>query len=708
MKKTNFLPSSDSSIISAFNDRSVNATVTSNVKEKVISGLIARSSNTSFYSVDPEGYLTNLDSFDSANQEIQDLKKLKTLLKSLLATNPHQAQSWLAVSRIEEKDGNPKAAKDLLRQGLQNCPTSEDIWIELARLEGPKSIEILNQACKTLPNSIKVWMALAESEEKRENKVEVLRKALEYNSESVKLWKEIVAVSDESQAVKYLRKAVICAPHSLDLWLALAKLEEYKAARKTLNEARKQLPCEAGIWIAAARLEETQGNEQNVAELIKRGIKTLNSNGVAIDRQQWLTEAINSEKAGSILTAKAILKFTLQASVSSDNCKSAWMVNFDALVQASSIEAARFFSQIVLEFDPSFKKMWKKAVELEKSLNNSEKMKETLKQACKFLPCSTKLWISLIRVLDLEEIKECVRKVLAFDQLNEDVVLEIFRVLMKNAEFAIAQDLLTEAYNKCKSCRLLRKTISFYIRMNDLVKAEEIQNQVLQLYPSDPSVYKYVSCIFDYDKSKKILNNACQTYPTEAKLWIFLANLEKSTGNLIKTRYILEQARNSTNSPEVFIASIEFEKNTNLKAAELLCNLSLQKFKNSGKIWALSIELASKKEKKSKIAEAFEHCSNDLDLFLVVAKIFAHEHKVEKSRVWFEKCLKLEQENGDVWAEYYVMEKKIGTEDRVQAIEKRVSDADIRKGKIWKETIKRVGFLGNLQILNETIKFRLD
>lgn len=705
----NFLPSSDSTIISAFNDRSINTAVTANVKEKVISGSIARSNNTSFYSVDPEGYLTHLDTLDSANQEIQDLKKLKTLLKSLLSTNPHQAQSWLAVSRLEEKDGNLKAAKDLLHQALQNCPTSEDIWIELARLEGLNSKETLKKACKNLPNSVKLWMALAEAGENKEEKVEVLRKALENNSESVKLWKEIVAVCDERQAVKFLKNAVICAPHSLDLWLALAKLEDYKAARKTLNDARKQLPCEAGIWIAAARLEETQGNTENVAELIKRGIKTLNNSGVAIDRQQWISEVINSEKAGSLLTAKAILRTTLHIAVNLENCKLVWLADFDTLVQAESFEAARYFTHIVLEHDSAFKKMWKKSFELEKTLGDQQKMKEILKKACKQIKDSAKLWFLLIRVLDIDEIRDYVDTVLALDSLKEKTVLEIFRVLIKNSEFDKAQDLLIRAYNKCKSCKLLVKTVSFYVRMNDLVKAEEVQNQALELFPADPNVYKYVSVIFDYEKSKKLLNSACQTYAIEAKLWIYLAKLEESTGNLVKTRYILEQGRNSTNNPEVFIVSIEFEKKFNFKAAELLCNISLQKFKNNGKIWALSIELSGKKEKKSKIAEAFEHCSNNLDLHLVVAKIFAQERKVEKSRVWFEKCLKVSQDVGDIWVEYYLMEKKLGTEDRVQELEKRVINADIRKGKLWKDAIKKVGPLNTLLILTEASRtYRID
>ena len=53
--------------------------------------------------------------------------------------------------------------------------------------------------------------------------MKALKKALELNPESVRLWKEVVAVSNESEAKKYLEKAVICAPHALELWLALAK-----------------------------------------------------------------------------------------------------------------------------------------------------------------------------------------------------------------------------------------------------------------------------------------------------------------------------------------------------------------------------------------------------------------------------------------------------------------------------------------------------
>lgn len=53
--------------------------------------------------VDPKGYLTDLKSIKiSSDAEISDIKKARTLLKSVTATNPRYAPGWIAAARLEE------------------------------------------------------------------------------------------------------------------------------------------------------------------------------------------------------------------------------------------------------------------------------------------------------------------------------------------------------------------------------------------------------------------------------------------------------------------------------------------------------------------------------------------------------------------------------------------------------------------------------
>jgi pre-mRNA-processing factor 6 len=53
--------------------------------------------------VDPKGYLTDLKSMKiTSDAEVSDIKKARTLLKSVTNTNPRHAPGWIAAARLEE------------------------------------------------------------------------------------------------------------------------------------------------------------------------------------------------------------------------------------------------------------------------------------------------------------------------------------------------------------------------------------------------------------------------------------------------------------------------------------------------------------------------------------------------------------------------------------------------------------------------------
>lgn len=121
-------------------------------------------------------------------------------------------------------------------------------------------------------------------------KKRVLRNALENVPTSVALWKEAVKLEEPDDARILLSRAVECCPTSVDLWVALAKLETYENARKVLNNAREKIPTDRQIWLTAAKLEEAHENADMVKTIVDRAISSLQSNGVEIHRDQWLKD----------------------------------------------------------------------------------------------------------------------------------------------------------------------------------------------------------------------------------------------------------------------------------------------------------------------------------------------------------------------------------------------------------------------------------
>lgn len=69
-----------------------------------------------------------------SDAEIGDIKRARMLFESLIKSNPKHSPGWIAAAALEEHAGRMVAARKLIRQGCENCPKSEDVWLEAARL----------------------------------------------------------------------------------------------------------------------------------------------------------------------------------------------------------------------------------------------------------------------------------------------------------------------------------------------------------------------------------------------------------------------------------------------------------------------------------------------------------------------------------------------------------------------------------------------
>ncbi|KAK2559799.1 Pre-mRNA-processing factor 6 [Acropora cervicornis] len=233
--------------------------------------------------VDPKGYLTDLQSLTPS------------------------AGGWIAAARLEEVTGRMQAARNTIMKGT----------------EPPESANaVCAQAVGQLPLSVRLWIKAAALEDEMKAKKRVYRK---------------VELEGPEDAQIMLSRAVECCPTSVELWLALARLETYENARKVLNKARENIPTDRQIWITAAKLEEANDNLPMVEKIIDRAVTSLRANGVEINRDQWIKDAEESEKADSEVTCRAIINTVIGVGVEEEDRKHTWM------------EDANSVSEIVLE-----------------------------------------------------------------------------------------------------------------------------------------------------------------------------------------------------------------------------------------------------------------------------------------------------------------------------------------------------------------------
>lgn len=100
-----------------------------------------------------------------------------------------------------------------------------------------------------------------------------------------------------------------------------------------MNKARQNIPTDRSIWITAAKLEEANENSVMVEKIIERAISSLTSNGVEINREQWLEDAIECDKARSFLTCRAIVKAIIGHGLEDEERKDTWMEDSDNCAQ---------------------------------------------------------------------------------------------------------------------------------------------------------------------------------------------------------------------------------------------------------------------------------------------------------------------------------------------------------------------------------------
>jgi len=119
------------------------------------------------------------------------------LFDSLVKSNPKHAPGWIAAACLEEHAGRMVAARKIIKQGCEQCPKSEDIWLEAARLHvsfswfvvslktsaygfffqnNEDAKIVLANAVQHVGQSVKIWLAAADLEYDVKAKKRVLRK----------------------------------------------------------------------------------------------------------------------------------------------------------------------------------------------------------------------------------------------------------------------------------------------------------------------------------------------------------------------------------------------------------------------------------------------------------------------------------------------------------------------------------------------------
>lgn len=652
--------------------------------------------------IDPKSYLTNLLSKDEI--PVGDVKRVRPLLESLIKTNPKHARGWIAAARIEEFAGKIVAARNVIARGCEQCPKSEDAWLENIRLNDTHNAKIIAaNAIKANDTSVRLWIEAMRLETDSRAKKRVLRKALDHLPTSVALWKEVVNLEeDPADARLLLAKATELIPLSVELWLALARLETPENAQTVINKARKAVPTSHEVWIAGARLQEQMSRPVNI---MGRAIKSLRDNSAMLKREEWITEAEKCEEEGAILTCGAIIRETLGYGLDEDDDrKEIWADDAKQSISRERFETARAIYAYALRVFVNSSSLWKSAAGLEKNHGSKESLWQFLEKAVEACPRDEELWLELAREKWTTGLIDDARIVLgrAFKQNpnNQKIWLAAVKLEADSAHPEEARRLLQTAREEAGTEKVWMKSVAFERNTAHPEAALDLVTQALQIYPSYPRLWMQKGQIYEdmgkTPQAQTTYSTGTKACPKSVSLWLLYSRLEERTGHVVKARSVLDRARFAIpKDPQLWTESVRIERRTgNTEQAKALMARALQECSKSGLLWSESIlYLEPRTQRKPRCLEAIKKVDgNDATdvalLFVTVARIFWAERKLEKAASWFEKAILLESKNGDCWAWCYRFLREHGTDEKRETVRRQCEAADPRYGEVWPATAK--------------------
>jgi len=645
--------------------------------------------------VDPKGYLTDLQSMiPSHGGDINDVKKARLLLKSVRETNPHHPPAWIASARLEEVTGKVQAARNLIMKGCEVCPKSEDVWLESCRLQPPEEArKVVKLAVTQNPGAVRIWMKAADLETEHISKKRVFKKALEAIPNSVRLWKAAVELHEPADAKVLLSRAVECCPTSTELWIALARLENYENARKVLNKAREHIPTDRQIWICAAKLEEANGNEKMIDKIIGRAISSLTSNGVELNKEHWMKDAIDSEKGGSILTCQSIVRNIIDTGVEEEDRKDTWLEDAEAATGQGATACARaIYAHALISF-PSKKSIWIQAAYFEKEHGTREELESLLQKAVTNCPKAEVLWLMGAKSKWLAGDVPAARQILSLafqaNPNSEEIWLAAVKLESENNEFSRARRLLAKARANAPTSRVFMKSAKLEWALDAAVEALDLVVQGLQHFPESDKLWMMKGQLeveqSKVDKARQTYTEGTKKCPDSIAMWLLLANLECEENAMTKARSVIEKARlRNPAHPELWLKAVRIETEAGLgDIAKTVLARALQECPTSGLLWAEAIYLEAKPQRKTKSVDALKKCEHDPHVLLAVSKLFWSERKLSKARDWLTRTVKLEPDMGDSWIHFYKFELLHGTEEQQEDVKKRCIAAEPTHGKLW-------------------------
>jgi pre-mRNA-processing factor 6 len=235
-----------------------------------------------------------------------------------------------------------------------------------------------------------------------------------------------------------------------------------------------------------------------------------------MSREQWMKDAVESEKSESILTCQAIVRNVIGMDVEEEDRKDTWLEDAETCANEGAFECARAVFAHALAVFPAKKSIWIRAAYFEKQHGSRASLEALLDKAVENCPKAEVLWLmgakSKWMAGDLLGARAQLSKAFRANPNSEDIWLAAVKLESENAEYERARKLLNKARGSAPTKRVLMKSAKLEWALGSL------------------------------DEALKLVEEAIVKFPDFAKLHMMRAQIHEQCGRTPKAREVYAEA----------------------------------------------------------------------------------------------------------------------------------------------------------------------
>lgn len=386
--------------------------------------------------------------------------------------------------------------------------------------------------------------------------------------------------------------------------------------------------------------------------------------------------------------------------VEDEDKRTTWVEDAEWFSNQKAYECARAVYGFMLTEFPQKKSVWLEAIHFEKEHGTSENYESLLQTATERCPKLDVFWLMLAKSLwqrgDPQKAREILFAAFKVVPDAEEIFLAAFKLEYETDNFERARSIMEQARERTKSPRLYIKSARLEWCLKDLAKAEALLKEGLGINDTYDKFYMMLGQLYTqqerFDDARRAFTTVTRKCPNSITSWILLVQFEEQRNMAVKARSDLDMARLKNPKNELlWLEAIRLEVRGGKKDLALsLLARAQQECENSGRLYAEAINLATRHSRRAISVDALSKAPESPYVLLAVCKMMWSERKIAKAREWFNRALKINKDNGDVWAYYNKFEIVHGTPDQQKQVVELCKLAEPRHGELWQSVAKDI------------------